>query len=589
MTVIITTEPETETDHDQLGCPPDTAAVDLPAELDSGKAGDDEADNGNDDDLSGPDYPPFAWIPDKRLRPHPRNVREDDLDLTDAFCRSLEAGIKQALLVFPDPDGSGAFIVEDGNRRLLGSRKRGVTREFPCMIDPALADNVADQFTDMITTAVQRKDLTALQQSMALFSAEEAGGKVRDIAAKTGLTQKDVKRGMTAGKMVRNKRDALIKIKPESDWTLLEMGQMAEFADDEAATEYITSRAHRGTSVQHAIAFLKEERQLEADRAKLKAELEAAGVAVTDDLPDGAVHLYSLPAKNGKSIDKQAHANCPGRGAYFTYRTNLSHYCAQPDQHGYKPHSEQKRTRDKNALPVKVVKEGNTAWKACTQLRQDFIKSALSRKTDPDQQVLRFVCAQVAKDMPHEVRAKYVQGSSLGSRNHMIGAPPTAEQIAAAKPGRLAWLFLAPLAAAYEETISSTKTSPSYVWRTDRQGAITREQTAVWLQFLISLGYEPSLLEKTVVSKVPYKGEHAGDDALVDDKTEPALESDAGSDADRGHAEPDEAEPDEGSREAEDEDDVGDGARSVPRALSDDADTWADPESDAVMGEFADA
>ena len=81
---------------------------------------------------------------------------------------------------------------------------------------------------------------------------------------------------------------------------------------------------------------IRQDRAEAAQHDQLVAELEAAGITVTEGLPDGAARLAGL-VHDGADLTPEAHAGCPGRGAYFQ-SWNLAHpvhYCAAPAEHGH--------------------------------------------------------------------------------------------------------------------------------------------------------------------------------------------------------------------------------------------------------------
>ena len=81
---------------------------------------------------------------------------------------------------------------------------------------------------------------------------------------------------------------------------------------------------------------IRQDRAEAAQHEQLVAELEAAGITVTEGLPDGAARLAGL-VHDGADLTPEAHAGCPGRGAYFQ-SWNLAHpvhYCAAPAEHGH--------------------------------------------------------------------------------------------------------------------------------------------------------------------------------------------------------------------------------------------------------------
>jgi hypothetical protein len=81
---------------------------------------------------------------------------------------------------------------------------------------------------------------------------------------------------------------------------------------------------------------IRQDRAEAAKHDRLTAELEATGITVTDDLPDGAARLSSV-LHDGEDLTAEAHAACSGRGAYFPSWNPLQpvYYCTSPEQNGH--------------------------------------------------------------------------------------------------------------------------------------------------------------------------------------------------------------------------------------------------------------
>jgi hypothetical protein len=83
---------------------------------------------------------------------------------------------------------------------------------------------------------------------------------------------------------------------------------------------------------------VRKERQEAAAHLQALADLEAAGIPVTEDGPPGAVRLSGL-ASRVEGFDPKQHPDCPGRGAFFySWRQEQAElYCSTPERHGYAP------------------------------------------------------------------------------------------------------------------------------------------------------------------------------------------------------------------------------------------------------------
>lgn len=83
---------------------------------------------------------------------------------------------------------------------------------------------------------------------------------------------------------------------------------------------------------------IRQDRAEAAAHAQLVTDHQAAGVTITGAMPDGAVLLSHL-MHDGGVLDPDAHAQCPGRGAYSQSwnPTDAVWYCASPAEHGHAP------------------------------------------------------------------------------------------------------------------------------------------------------------------------------------------------------------------------------------------------------------
>ena len=118
--------------------------------------------------------------------------------------------------------------------------------------------------------------------------------------------------------------------------SLDELALLAEFDGDDEAVATVLEALRRGLTVEYVAERIRQDRAEAAQHEQLVAELEAAGVTVTEGLPDGAARLAGL-VHDGEDLTAEAHASCPGRGAYFQ-SWNLEHpvhYCAAPAEHGH--------------------------------------------------------------------------------------------------------------------------------------------------------------------------------------------------------------------------------------------------------------
>jgi ParB family chromosome partitioning protein len=518
-----------------------------------------------------PDAPSAPWIvPLDQLTAHPGNVR-DDLDLTPQFCASVaEAGVRIPLLVTPAEAG---YRVIEGHRRLAAAVKARLAG-VPCTLGPDRAGDEAGQYLDMAVANGEgyRKNFTAQQEADALFAASEAGATRTRIRKTTGRSAQEVKAALQAAKLSGDTRALAADLDHQP--SLEELALLAEFEGDEQATAVLLGAIGEDYGVEHAAERLRRKRAEAAEHDQLVAELEAAGVMITDAIPDGARWISTL-THDGQDLTPENHAECPGRGATFRSWGPLEPdwYCTSPDACGHVYKYQQLvpaapgSSGTPDALPDppadpddaarraarRLVIEGNKAWVAAAEVRKRWLRTLLTRRTAAPRTVIPFIAAQLLS-MPEPLRASLATAHSSALLADLAGHDGSAllEACATSPAGRLPLLMLAPVVTAYEQELCDADGFRRSTWRTDTYAPCPRDEAGAYLAFLASLGYELSVIEQAVADGTPYTGDTPGEplvNILSDEDApgEPDAEASedaagAGLTADEEHAE--EAAPD---------------------------------------------
>lgn len=479
-----------------------------------------------------------------QLTAHPGNVRED-LELTDEFCASVaEAGVRVPLLVAPLE--TGGFQVIEGHRRLAAAIRAG-HREVPCVPDPGRAADAAGQFLDMAVanSDAYRRNFTPAEEAAALFAVHEAGASRTRIRRVTGRKAAEVKTALAAGGISAEAREAAgLALRQMS---LEDLALLAEFDGDEDAVQRITSALRDGYQVQYVAERIRQDRAEQAEHDRLRAELEAAGYLVTDDLPDGAAPLTRL-THDGAILIAEDHGTCPGRGAYLPpwNPLHIVHYCTSPTENGHRlpepapaPVQHDDGAGDAPEPPGqeagqdpgrRLVIEGNKAWAAAAVVRRRWLAQLLARRAAP-REVPRFLASQLLT-MPGPLR------SSLGTTTHselftqIAGqdAAGAADAVQACPSARLPLLMLAPVVAAWEAEITDSDADRWATWRADKYSPCSRADAGYYLAFLASIGCPLTVIEQCVADGTPYAGDDPaqglpgtqdpGEDAQPDDDSD---------------------------------------------------------------------
>ncbi len=494
---------------------------------------------------------PAYMIAVDQLTAHPGNVREDP-DLTPQFLASVaETGVRIPLLITPHDDES--FLVIEGHRRLAAAVQAGLA-EVPCVLDPGRAGDAAGQFLDMVVANSDghRRNFAPVEEAAALFAAHEAGASRTRIRKSTGRKAEDIKTALAAGKMSGETRAAAGDL--AAQLTLDELALLAEFDGDDEAVATVLEALRRGLTAEYVAERIRQDRAEAAQHEHLVAELEAAGITVTDGLADGAARLAGL-LHDGEDLTPEAHAGCPGRGAYFQ-SWNLAHpvhYCASPAEHGHTvrtfgppPGGGENGGAAAAPSPLpddpaddappdpgrRLVIEGNKAWAAAAEVRRRWLPQLFARRAAP-RQVARFVAGQLLT-VPEPLRLGLAAapGSPFFTDVTGLHADQAADGCDACPAVRLPLLMLAPIAAAYEGAMSGTEAARS-TWRADRYSPCPRPDAGRYLAFLASIGYQLSVIERAVAEGLPYTGDAPAEPdpgSVLEDSGDPGDGAPAGSD-----------------------------------------------------------
>ena len=132
----------------------------------------------------------IVMIDRQKLKPHPDNPRRELGDLAELADSIRASGILQNLTVVPDPDSDGCYRIVIGHRRFAAGKEAGLT-QFPCVIAD-MSPN--DQLATMMAENIQRHDLTLYEQIQGVGRMVQLGMDLPDIARKTGISEKTVRR-----------------------------------------------------------------------------------------------------------------------------------------------------------------------------------------------------------------------------------------------------------------------------------------------------------------------------------------------------------------------------------------------------------
>jgi ParB family chromosome partitioning protein len=355
----------------------------------------------------------------------------------------------------------------------------------------------ADAIADMLIENGNREPLSAADESAAYEQLSVLGLSDAEIARRTGVTSKHVKKARTvAGSEVA------AAVTERYDLTLDQALLIVEFEDDPAAVRDLTVTARKDPGrFLHLASRLRQDREAAQEHAAAVDALRDAGVTVLGSRGDGgAVNLRDLTdADDGSPITAKAHAACPGHAAFVPQHRpdEPEFFCTDPATHGYRDRyaasgrpAPTPLSADEKAKRREVI-ENNKAWRAAEPVRRDFIRSVLARKSPPTG-TLRFVTEEIVGNPDRVGNGKdSLLADLLGTEpGNGYGRTVGATHLGHVTDARLPLALLAQVAADIEQG------TDVHCWRNPPA------EVARWLRFLAGAGYTLSDIEQHVVDAV---------------------------------------------------------------------------------------
>jgi ParB family chromosome partitioning protein len=171
-------------------------------------------------------------LPLATLHPHPHNPRRDLGDLTELADSIRAHGVRQNLLVVPEPAGEWRIVI--GHRRAAAAALAGL-EYLPVVVDEDLDE--AGQLELMLLENLQRADLTPVEEADGYQGLLDLGVDVKAIATRTGRAESTVRARLRLAALPEKARVAV----HEHRATLEDAAALAEFDDDPATQNALAS------------------------------------------------------------------------------------------------------------------------------------------------------------------------------------------------------------------------------------------------------------------------------------------------------------------------------------------------------------
>lgn len=471
------------------------------------------------------------------------NVR-DDLNLSKEFVASIaEHGVLSPIVAVQTDQG---LRVRMGHRRTAAAVQVGLDT-VPVVIIATNHDGEAETIERLLTQHAEnthRAGLTTGENVKIAHQLSLLGLSPSQIAKKTQTKKATIETSLqVAGS------DLATKAADRYDLTLDQAAAISEFEDDTEAVKALVAAATTGR-FEHVAARLRQDRARAEAQTPVITALTEQGVTVIEapGYSTTACSLNRLRDAEGNTIDPEAHATCPGHAAFLTERTVYTgpdgerletnewgdptwpdegtamdpdeaearwqqitestewvptYACTDPAANGHtepwaaptthsdKPEkSDEQREAERAAR--RLVIEHNKAWKAAREVRQQWVREYLTRKTLPTQ-AGGFLAVAITQDadLVADVGANDQAADWFGADHSGYGRSTALIDLAnAAADKRGLVITLGAVLAGYE------KRSIDSAWRENGD----HSPTGRYLRFLATLGYTLSEVEEYAAS-----------------------------------------------------------------------------------------
>lgn len=353
----------------------------------------------------------IVMIPTAFIYPHPDNPRKDLGDLTELTESIRQNGIYQNLTVVMRAEqiktsedakmaeisvqeekdlyrqkirmhlfdrgywATGGYTVIIGHRRLAAAKLAGL-EEVPCAIADMLPRK---QVETMLLENMQRADLTIMEQVRGFQMLLDFGDSIKEIAQKTGFSERTVRRRTEIAKLDPEALDKAMK----RQLTLEDFDMLAKIDDVNERNQLLS---HIGTN---GFKYMLENAESRQENAKARPEVEkwlAEHKAINvqgeqyvwrDYVRVDGAGWQGCPLRDFKIKEKTILKGAGNEQLYYVISDtgNLSLYHKKPGA----PAEEEKKTK-RSAAEIKREKQMNAAWdrlieqsRITYKLRSDFI------------------------------------------------------------------------------------------------------------------------------------------------------------------------------------------------------------------------
>lgn len=476
------------------------------------------------------------------------NVRTD-LQLSKAFVASLrEHGVLQPIVAIEREEG---VRVRMGQRRTLGAIEADLAT-VPVIVIDSDSEGDAETIERLLTQHAEnhhRASLTTAEDANVARQLSLLGLSPTEIAKRTHTKKADVDLQLKVAAS-----ELAAKATDRYDLTLDQAVVVAEFEDDTETVKALIAAAKTG-KFDHVAQQARDARAEAEAKAPVIAALTEAGLTILDAAPrhgEDAERVEDLVDVDKTPVNEAEHATCPGHAVYLKERTVYTEpngnvldvdrwgyarwaegdepateeegearidactvtaewvpvtVCTDPKKHKHytrnqwyamqdkpRPASEKSdEEREADRAARRLVIDNNKAWKSAREVRREWVKTYLTRKTLPQGAGAFMAQAMTAHTrLLGDTTANGIAAEWFGAEVATYGPSSELASLAAkADDKRALVITLGTLLAGYEKECSGNAE-----WRQDGN----HSTTGAYLRFLATLGYTLSDVEEYAVS-----------------------------------------------------------------------------------------
>lgn len=207
-----------------------------------------------------------------KIKPHPRNPRQNIGDVTELADSIRRNGIMQNLTVMHDPDDPEGYICLIGHRRMTAAAQAGL-KEVPCRV---VQIDEKEQIAMMLQENIQRNDLTIPEQAYGFQYMFDLGASADEIAEKTGLNRSTVYHRLNIAKLDRETLEA--KANDEDfQLTFKDLMELEKIENIGKRNELLKECESR-TELTRRVNWAVREEKIEKNKQAIRKQLTEAGI-----------------------------------------------------------------------------------------------------------------------------------------------------------------------------------------------------------------------------------------------------------------------------------------------------------------------